>query len=208
MQKSKTMQSSSRILIYLCILLLGIILGKVIISWPLLKMDYTISLVDLFSIISTVILALLISYYFEKQKQKSEKEKELVLNRLSDINDLIDNLLTRLEDGFMPIQDATSKVKRINLIFLNILDIIKKTDVNLDETISDSFFEKNKELRDLLTKTPQIVDWEEVSGILQEDISVANDKLVFSEPRVAEIETHLEKMKGDLVEIQLFISVR
>ena len=202
------MQSSSRILIYLCILLLGIILGKVIISWPLLKMDYTISLVDLFSIISTVILALLISYYFEKQKQKSEKEKELVLNRLSDINDLIDNLLTRLEDGFMPIQDATSKVKRINLIFLNILDIIKKTDVNLDETISDSFFEKNKELRDLLTKTPQIVDWEEVSGILQEDISVANDKLVFSEPRVAEIETHLEKMKGDLVEIQLFISVR
>ncbi len=146
----------------------------------------------------------MISYYFDKEKQTNRTEKDLILKRVDDVYLLIENISLKIEDGTISYQEAASKVKRINMAFINVFDIINTTESSLISTDKQDFLSKSKKLRDLLTETP-IVDEAQLAKA-ELPLEVKNGIIKYTESRIIEIETLFETIKSLLLKFQLKIN--
>ena len=198
------MKKIIKIALFIIILLAGVLIGRLIKDWPLFVIEYKLSVTHLASILSTVFIAILISYYFDNEKHDNRKEKELIIKRVDDIYTLIENISVKIEDGSISYQQAASKVKRINLAFINVFDILKSSKIKLKQDFKSEFLDKSKALRDLLTKTPVFTEEQLIGTDLP--IEVKDGIINYNESRIAEIDTLFEKIKGQIVKLQLTIN--
>jgi hypothetical protein len=193
-----------KITIFISILILGILIGKVVKDWPLFTLNYSLSITHIISIGTTLFIAILISYYFDKEKQNNRNEKDLILKRMDDVYMHIETLSTKIEDGSISYQEAASKVKRINMAFTNVFNVIKISDASLDDVDKKDFLDKSKSLRNLLTETPKL-DEDELKGV-EIPIEVKDGIIKYTQARISEIETLFERIKSQLLELQLKIN--
>lgn len=193
-----------KLFFFLLLIFIGILIGRVVKDWPLFIIDYKLSISHIASISTTLFIAILISYYFENEKHYNRKEKELIIKRVDDIYILIENISANIEDGTISYQQAASKVKRINLAYINIFEILKSSKLKVQSNFKNDFSTKNRELKNLLTKTPVIS--EEQLDIVDLPIEVKNGIINYNESRIAEIDTLFEKIKSQTVKLQLEIN--
>jgi hypothetical protein len=132
------------------------------------------------------------------------RDSDLILNLVDDVYLLIETLSLKIEDGSISYQEAASKVKRINMAFVNIFDVIKASNSSLEEIDKKDFLAKSKGLRDLLTQTP-IIDEEKLNGV-EIPVEVKDGIIKYTQARINEVETLFEKIKSQLLVLQLKIN--
>jgi Ca2+/Na+ antiporter len=199
-KKQKIIQNS---IIFLSILIFGILLGKFL-DWPYLKLDQNVNLVDLISVLLTLLLAYFVVKVIEKEKEDYREEKNLLLKRLERIDDLIEEIHESIESDQIHYSKAAAMIKNIS-VNLNCLFRVKLNPaITIDRNTNQVFTIQLKRLRNLLTNTPMI----DASQINKSDLplEVKSGILKISKSRVIEIETELEKLRILVFELQLKIN--
>lgn len=197
-KKSRTIKiiySSSLIIA----LLSGIIIGKVI-NWPFFKVDERVNLVDIFSIIITLIIAYFIAKVIEKEKEDDRAEKNLIISKLTCSSNTIDDLSDQINKKEILYIDATSKIKKINLDITCAFNGLKISTVTLENDERVEINKKIKKIKDLITDTPLS------NQNKNESIKVENGVIKISNARAIEIESELGKLKNEIFLLQMKIN--
>jgi hypothetical protein len=181
----------------------GVVVGKLI-NITYFSIDEKVNVFDILSICATLFAAWYISGILEKEKQDNRTEKDLILRRTEDIYQLIDDSHQKVVSGSIPFQDATSHLKRINTSIKSIYKVLASTALTTDGNLKNQIFNNTRKLRDLLTNTPIISPQEIQSSNLP--VSVVNGIIHLSQNRIAEIEGEYDKLKDNILFLQIAIN--
>lgn len=181
----------------------GVVIGKII-DFPFFELDKHLNIVEISSIITTILAAFLITNVLEKNKQDSRIEKDLLIKRLGDIDHLFDDIITKIGTDKYSYIEAASTIKRIRTSFVCIFNLIEKTKIELNHTLKEKVTNELGELKDLLTDTPQIQDKSIQKSNLS--ITVKNNILVLSKTHAINIETKINSLKNDCINLQFDIN--
>lgn len=191
------------ILLCLAIFGIGVVVGKFV-NIGYFSIDEKVNLIDIVSICVTMFAAWYITDVLETEKQDNRTEKDLIIKRTEDIYQLIDDSHQKVITGNIPFQDATTHLKRINVSLKSIYKVLTTTGLITDETLKGQLFLHTRKLRDLLTNTP-VIDTEQIQGS-NLPISVVNGIIHLNQNRIAEIETEYDKLKDNILHLQICIN--
>ena len=196
----KTKRQINRLILILTstvIFIAGFLLGKLY-KIPYFELEKKINPVDIFSIVVTISLAIIITKYIEKEKEDTRTEKDLLIKRL-------DNIFDWLEDNKAKIyleayyQEVTYYIKKISTNINYLFSAIAETEIkanNLKSDINNSI----KNIRDLMTNTPLIYD------LFNNPITVEKNIIKYSIFRKNEIEVEHDHLIESLLRLQLLIN--
>lgn len=193
-----------RVIICLCLVSLGIVIGKFVNILPHFKVDETVNLVDVLSIIATLFLAWYVSKILDKEQQDSRGEKDLILKRIEDIYQLIDESHRKVIFTKVAYQEAASYCKRINLSLKTIFTVIECIEFSIDADLKGKLQANSKKLRDLLTNTPPLANPSQ--QLSTPPITVTGGILHLSENRVLEVENEYDNLKNNVLLLEISIN--
>src|SRR5258706_6320244 len=110
--KKKLSKKVIKIAIYSAFLSTGFVVGKIF-SVSYFSIDTKINIIDVLSILTTLFAAYVLSTVIDKEKEDHRTEKDLILKRIEDIYQLIEDTNLKLTASTVPYQVAASKIKRI-----------------------------------------------------------------------------------------------
>lgn len=201
--KKKISRTLFRIVLCLAIFGSGFIVGKLLnITYFTIEQD--INLIDIVSICVTVFAAWYISGILETEKQDNRTEKDLIIRRTEDIYQLIDDSHQKVITGNIPFNEATSHLKRINVSIKGIYKILTKTGLTTEEDLKSQLQGNTRKLRDLLTNTP-VIDSQQIQNS-NLPVSVVNGIIHLNQNRIAEIEGEYDKLKDNILVLQISIN--
>ena len=203
LKKRNRVRKTINVFLGVSILICGIIIGKLI-DWPMFKVDKNVNLVDLFSIVITFLIAYFIARVIEKQKEDYREEKNLLINKLDEVFNIIDETSEKVDTRQIKYQEAASKVKRININLTCIFTAINKSSIIIDEEDQKEISRKVINLRNLLTNTPRIDEGSIKKSNLP--LEVKSGIIHISETRVIEIETEFNKLKNLIFGLQMKVN--
>ncbi|MCE3295292.1 MAG: hypothetical protein K0R65_1006 [Crocinitomicaceae bacterium] len=184
-------------------LLGGIIIGKLI-DFTYFKVEKTINLIDILSIIVTVLAAYFVTKILDKEKQDYRTEKDLIIKRTEDIYQLLEDSHGKVVTGLIKYQEAASHCKRINVSLSCIYRIMNNVNLNVDIALKKDVLDNTKKLRDLLTDTPKISEDQIQSSNLPSEVK---DSFVhLTQNRILEIEAMYDKLRDNILLLQLDIN--
>ncbi len=194
--KNKTILLSSG----LCIisLIIGILIGKMCII-PGLTIQKDINPVHAISIFTTILIAILVSIIFDKEKEKNNSEKQLIVNRINSALEIADLLHYKVAEKQIELSSAVSMIKRINITVSCIYKTLELVKLRIAPDKSECQA-KIKDLNNLMTYT-SVCD----KGKPSPHIAVVKGLLTYSPQRVSELETQIEHLKNILLELQVHI---
>lgn len=201
--KNSVSKIAFRSALIIAILAVGIVLGKFI-NVSYFKIEEKIDLISIVSLAVTLFAAWYISKILDKEKEDSRTEKDLILKRTEDIYQLIDGSHQKVVSGKIPFQEASSHLKRINTSISSIYRILEKIPLQTDQVLKENLLINNRKLRDLLTNTPIINDQQIQGSNLP--IEVKNGIIYLNRNRIAEIEFEYDKLKDNILLMQLSIN--
>jgi hypothetical protein len=181
----------------------GITIGKFI-TFPFFEIDKHLNVVEISSILTTLIAAYLITNVLEKSKQNFRVEKDLLIKRLEDIDHMYDDISLKIDSANFSYSEAASIIKRIRTSFTCLFKLLENTKINFDSSIKENMAQEISELKDLLTDTPQIADDKISRSNLP--IDVKNDVLILSRSHLLRIETKLNSLKNACINLQFEIN--
>lgn len=182
---------------------LGVVVGKLF-NFRYFKVDESINTIDVISVAVTIFAAYIVTKVLDKEKQDTRTEKDLIIKRTEDIYQLIDDSNNKVITGSIKYQEAASHFKRINVSLNCIYRILANTKIELDETLKKSIVGNTKKLRDLLTDTPKISETEIQNSNLPNEVK---DSIVhLTQNRILEIETEYDKLRDNILLLQLAIN--
>lgn len=204
MQKLK---EKSKHVITVCLLcasfVIGVVFGKLV-DVKYFKVDENINIIDVISVAVTIFAAYIVTKVLDKEKQDNRTEKDLIIKRTEDIYQLIDDSNIRVVSGAIKYQEAASHFKRINVSLHCIYRIMSNTKIETDEQLKLSIFGSTKKLRDLLTDTPKITESDIQNSNLPNEVK---DGMVhLTQNRIVEIETEYDKLRDNILLLQLAIN--
>lgn len=202
-QKGKTGKGIFRIALCMAIFGSGVVAGKLI-NIKYFQIEEKVNLIDILSICVTLFAAWYISSILEIEKQDKRTEKDLIIRRTEDIYKLIDDSNQKIITGSIPFQDATSHLKRIHISIKSIYKVLIKTGLNPEPVLKTQLNSNTRKLRDLLTNTPMITPQQIQNSNLP--IAVVNGIIHLNQNRIAEIETEYDKLKDNILELQIGIN--
>ena len=173
---------------------LGFLIGKMV-TIPGIEMDLKINPLHGISILSTVFVAVLISMFFEKEKEKNRITNELIIKRLDSVLPLIDDLHDSISGGNMPYVKATSS-KRIHSALKFTWNVMNEKELNFNTEFTEVESEY-RNLKDLLTNVP--ADTTDDNSPLK----VKDGMATYQPSRISEIERSLELLKNIIFKTQL-----
>lgn len=179
---------------------IGILIGKFI-EVPSIKVDPTINLLHGLSILTTLFVAIVIAIYFDTQKKKDSIQKEIMIKRIDKIVDSLDDLQKDVSIGKVVLQFAIAFPKRFKGSIDYVWDALSHYEIAVSVE-KDEIIKAHRELRALLTTTPIPA----VAAQSKDLASVADDSLIYSTPKIAQIITVIETLKNDLFKVQLDIN--
>jgi hypothetical protein len=188
-----------KILLLTTIFLMGILLGKII-DIPGITIDTKINPLHALSILVTFLIALLITVYFQTNKEINNAANSIIIKRIDKVIEILDILNELILDGSIEILKAPSITKRVYSSLNCIFQSIKENNINVTvdfKTVED----RSRKIKDLLTDTPAKIDTDTVAPI-----HIADNKYVYSSARVSELERQIEDLKNDLFRAQLEIN--
>jgi hypothetical protein len=201
------LKGKSKYFVGFCLLIaafaLGVVVGKLF-NISYFKVDENINIIDVISVAVTIFAAYIVTKVLDKEKQDNRTEKDLIIKRTEDIYQLIDDSNNKVNTGAINYQEAASHFKRINVSLNCIYRILTNTKIGLDETHKKNIIGNTKKLRDLLTDTPKISEAEiQISNLPNE----VKDSIVhLTQNRILEIETEYDKLRDNILLLQLAIN--
>lgn len=204
MQKLK---GKSKYVIGACLLFatfsIGIVVGKLV-DFKYFKVDNNINIIDVISVAVTIFAAYIVTKVLDKEKQDNRNEKDLIIKRTEDIYQLIDDSNNKVIIGAIKYQEAASHFKRINVSLNCIYRIMTNTKIETNDQLKKDIFGNTKKLRDLLTDTPKISETDIQNSNLPNEVK---DSIVhLTQNRIVEIETEYDKLRDNILLLQLTIN--
>lgn len=189
--------------IYLSVFSMGFIAAKFI-DFPHFEISKSIDIVNIFSLIVTVWLAILITTVFEKRNGDYRIEKDLIINRIGNIFEIASTLQIESITGKIPFTEAASSIKRINTALSSIYKIVDKCHFDISDSIKEKLTSNLSELRETLTNTPRL-DEEQIKAT-DLTIEIKDGMIYFNRDRIAHIEVKFDNLKDILLELQIDIN--
>lgn len=181
---------------------IGFVAAKAI-HFPQYTISETIDIVDIFSLLATIGLAILITTVLEKKGSDNRSKKELVINRIGNLTDIASGIQLEAQTGKVSCIDAASSIKRINTALDSIYRISKQCDLSVSKALRTKLNKQLADLRETLTKTPRIRPSEEFQNL---SIEVREGMIYYNNERVAQIEVKFDGLKDILLELQIEIN--
>ena len=195
--------------ITVCVLLLitGIVLGSLVKDWPLLTLKKDVDLIGALSSLIIIGATLYVAYFvaasIERQKENNRVEKDLVIRRIDDVYDLIEEFSIKLASQNLPVTLINSYLKRIPVNLFRITDVVETSTIAVENSHKDSMTASIKRLKDLLTDTPADGKSSENSVL---PLSVVNDTVFITDDRKIEVDKELDHIKGLIFKFELAIN--
>lgn len=189
------------ICLLLTVFVIGITVGKLFSLPKEIVIDNNINPMHALSILVTLLIAILITVFFQTRKEINNTENEIIIKRIDKIVEIIDCLHDSVCSGKVAVSQAPALVKRI----YNSSKYIWESSFD-DQTINisiklDSIETETRKINDLLTNTPAIN-----TDIQKPPVKVVEDKYEYNDARIVEIEQHLEELKNKLFQAQLEVN--
>lgn len=186
-------------LLYVTIFSIGFITGKLV-QIPGFVVDKNINILHALSIFVTLLVALSISVFFQKNKDINNSANEIIINRIDKIVEILDSLNEAVLEGRIGVLKAPSMSKRIYSSLKCVFKSIE--DYSIPISFDFSFIEnKHRIMKDLLTSTPAHNNEENSMPVKVED-----DNYIYNSARISEIEKNIEEFKNILFGVQLEIN--
>jgi hypothetical protein len=196
--KKKITSIISVILIF-CI---GLIVGKLL-DWSYFKLTKDISIIEAFTLISTIGAALYISKILEKEVQDKRIEKDLHISKISEIESLliiIEDLIENKDSSYHKINSRIHTCRIIKTsIFNSLQENFKKITSKKIQEFENSITYSINSLKRLLTETPT------ESGKMEE-ITLKNGMVTYSTNRISEINIEINSIRENIFKLKVRIN--
>lgn len=192
-----------KIVFCICLVLLGILIGKYI-DFPYFEISKSIDLTNLLSILVTILLAILITVFFDKRKNDNRVEKDLILRRVENVYEITNELQREAISGVIPYTEAASSIKRINTSMQSIYKTVEKCEFSIKDDIKESIKIAISDLRDILTDTPKFNEAQIKSSDLP--IEVKDGVIKYNRQRIGQIEAKFDILKDKLLELEIRVN--
>ena len=199
----KTLINILKAIFCICLVLIGILIGKFI-AFPHFEISKSIDLVNIASIVVTVLIAVLITVFFDKRKSDNRIEKDLILRRIENVYEITNKLQKESISGEIPYSEAATSVKRISTSMLSIYRTVEKCQFNIKDDIKGSIKDSISELRDVLTDTPRMTDNQIESSDLP--IEVKDGIVRYNRQRINQIEAKFDSLKDCFLELEIRVN--
>lgn len=182
-------------------LFIGVLVGKMY-NVPVLTIDTNINPLHALSMIITVFIAIVITIYFDHEKEKNKVVKEIIIKRIDNAISIVETLFDAVSAGKIKSEVIPGYPKRIHSSLK--CSWSSFSDNKIETSISFSELELViRELKKLLTDTP--LNNNGVDGAAP--IKAENGCFIYSEARVSEVSVELEKLKNKLFKAQLDVNM-
>ena len=171
---------------------------------PYFEVEKSIDISNIITLIVTVWLAILITTVFEKQNNDHRVEKDLIINRVGNVFNIVSSLQLELNTGKIYLTEASSSIKRINTSLKSTYTIVDKCHFDITDDIKEKIKNNLSDLRDALTNTPVISGDQLPSKDLP--IKIIDSMVHYSKDRVSQIEVKFDILKDLLLELQIEIN--
>lgn len=192
--------------IYIVILVLGILLGKLVSVWPLLDLKYEVDIIGALSTLSSIIITLLVAYwvanFLEKSKETNRAEKDLFIRRIEDLSLLIEELSEKVSSQSLEFIEAASTLKRISIKYHSVFSCLTETEITIDGAYETEAKETIALIKDLLTNTP-VLNEDNVNEI---PIEIRDGIIRITNERKIQIEASFDKLKTNIFVTELAIN--
>jgi len=174
----------------------GFLIGKMV-AVPELTIDTKINPLHALSILVTLIVALVISLFFEREKEKNRVAISLIIKRIDKAAEMIDSLYLSVMENQIKQNSAYSLPKRIHNSLKCVWDMFGQYNMNVEVEFSELEVIL-REVKSLMTNTP-------INGGSSGEhppIKVEDNNIIYSDARVAEIGIYIEKIQNKLYKTQ------
>ena len=181
----------------LVLCLLSAIIGALIIRMvdiPGIKIQKDINPLHALSIVLTLFVAIYISIIFDHKKEALKSIKQVLINRITSVNEIIDSLQIETATGCCEYSRVTSSIKRIFISISCILKICKLSKIEYND-LEEKIKVQSNTVKTLMTETP-------ISASGNVEISVSEGKINYNPSRRSEIETAIEALKNIILDLQ------
>ncbi|WP_420576807.1 hypothetical protein [Ekhidna sp.] len=178
---------------------IGFYLHSLLNSWGEISLDHEVNLVELASILTTVILGLYFVEVLEKQKENRRIEKDLIIQKIGYLSDEIEGLHTYVKGVQVELDTINSDLKQIyaNIKYLkNLLEKSNKNGVSPISNVSD-IVHSIRSVRKLMTYTSPAGDT---------DLKIEEGKTKYSRQRLEAIRTETNELKFFLFKWQIEVN--
>ena len=116
-------------------------------------MEWTVNIIDLLSLFSTVVLTFYVVFFLERSKEERRAEKDLILGEVNIMIGLTRTLNDGVQSGPRHHNEMVWKVKEIKVHFLRITQLIGECSFSVKRNQIDSSIASLRQLDMLLTYT-------------------------------------------------------
>ncbi|TWI96826.1 hypothetical protein JN11_03939 [Mucilaginibacter frigoritolerans] len=188
------------------LLVIGVLLGKTIQRWPILKVktevDTVGAMVSLISIGATLGVAYWVASILESKKENNRVEKDLIIRRIDAVYALIEETKNNVAAQAIDFTLAVSNIKRISVNIIAVIEAVKKTKITLEDLHKANIVTAISTLKDLLTNTPPIKE-EHLADL---PIDVREGIIHMSTERKLQIDAEFDKIKWLIFDLELAIN--
>jgi hypothetical protein len=192
-----------RIGIYGSIFISGLIFQRLI-DFSYFEISKEIDLVNVFSLLVTIWLAIIVATVIDKQRSNLRNEKDLIIKKVETIFEVVEIIQTNTNKGSFVYSDAASLIKRLNTSLQTIYKVLDKTKLKIKNETKLKFKSTIGELRDLLTNTPKSGEFKLVGE--KPPLVVKDGILEMNNSRISIIESKCEQLKNQLLELEIEIN--
>lgn len=186
-------------------LFLGFVLG---VGFNFYK-DFTIQFDDkidptnLLEIFVNVILVWIIANILDKEKQTERTSKDIIQTRVNELYSFVNDFSEKSFNDNYNYTDATSALKRLNTGIITIEKLIATTKLNISTELLAPVKASYEKLDNLLTNIP-VRDEADTS---EPDLKVKDNICTFGKNRLNLIHTEFDKIKDELLTLEVNINV-
>lgn len=178
----------------------GYLMSKIT-NLPFFSIQKEINPLHLLSILTTILVAVLISIIFDQHKEKNKIGKSLFFKRINDIDFMLDKLHETLESSSIDLIHAISVNKRLRSAMTFVFIALKKNKIIVD-TQKAQIDKYLKELNVSMTSTP--VSSAETNS--SPTIEIRAGLITYSDQRASQIGSQIEVLRNELFKLQMLIN--
>lgn len=196
--------SISKLLI--CIILIGFgwVLGQYFENFSLFTYSYEISLMDAITLLGTALMAWYVARVLEKNIQDKRLEKDLILNKIDEVDQAINALINLNSSGdeiaYVKVVHLLQKSRKWSSRFWSIIDKKYKPLYKKEKNRYDDMMVKIRQVNRLCTYTSPAGN--------DQDIRILDGIITYSDNRKYELDSKLESIRDDLLEFKLEVNLQ
>jgi len=165
------------------------------------QFDDKIDPVEFLSLVCTIILALVVVFVLDRQKDAEKSAKVVLLKRVEELHALVSENAASARGGRLPYTQAAAMLKRVELTVNRLWRLLEGAEVTCDPEVRLSILRQLEVMDPLLTDTPTAAPF---LGNLPA-LRVENGILLFNEQRSNEVETAFEDLRDKLTTLDFAI---